>query len=260
MFSYLNLPLIRSILAAQNGLLVKKETYQIDKKLADDVVRLLNIDYIVFHKIYKYYRSTLDLVRQMIPTERIFEDDTVVILKTNVDRKTGEFIDAGTVQSIPYLQKGWINGQKSVNVDYAWSTGGSSTILLNLSDDARYDMELRMTPNNHLEDRGVKIYLNDTLLASLELDSGWRTYVVGIPESAINKGTDYLRLEYSDSRQIDSNFGGRWVQGTVMKYITVGPNLGVILHENVFDWEQDNNKFRGSAVSIALDSIAIERK
>jgi hypothetical protein len=102
----------------QMGIPLRCSMIEAEKNVASEVVDLLGINYIVLHKKYGIEKER-QFLSYVLPIKKIHEDDTLVAYKTNRRDRTDIMIDMGTEKSIPYLFRGWINGQKKWGETFA---------------------------------------------------------------------------------------------------------------------------------------------
>jgi hypothetical protein len=258
--SFLNLPLIRNIALLEMGLPLRAGYVEADRKLGRVMVDLFGIGYVIVHKGHGTDKAH-QLLKYALAMKKIHEDERLVVYRT-VSSPPGKLtVDAGSEQSIPFLMRGWINGQRDGDLTYAWSTGRTSTLLLNLRRGIDHDLSLRMRPHEGLRDRTVGISLNKMHVATLRMKEGWETYRVTLPGNAAKTGLNSVTFTYEDTVSTEERFGGEWADGAATYYLRKMylPNQKET-ETIILDWEQDNAKFLRSPVSVALDYLEVSGK
>jgi hypothetical protein len=245
-FSYLNLPVIRSLLLAQKGLMPPPETLATDKGLAGDFVNLFHVDYVVIHK----------LLRTLLPMKKFYEDKRFVAYRTTGGAPRARVtVDAGEETSIPYLMMGWVNGQREEGTSFAWTYGTESVLLLNLDETSAYRMTLRLRPHHRLGERTMSISLNGKVVGRLSLPPRWSTQEVLLPRELTVRGLNRVVLETPSSVRAGRGLIKTWSPGSLFQYTRAIPAPDMVLA-----WEQDNEKLMGGSVSVAVDSISVEKR
>jgi hypothetical protein len=253
-FSYLNLPVIRSVLLAQKGLAPPPETFAVDRRISGDFVNLFHVDYVVVHK-QRSGRSD-ELLRGLLPVEKFYEDDGLVAYRTKGSApRERVLVDAGEESSIPYLMRGWVNGQREDETSFAWTYGDDSLLLLNLDESRSYRMTLRLRPHHRLTERTMDVSLNGTLLGHLSLPPGWSTQEIPLPRDLTRRGLNRVTLASPSPVEPGRGEIRTWAPGSLFEYTRAVPAPDVIL-----DWEQDNEKMKRGPISVAVDSITVERR
>ncbi|MDP2166932.1 MAG: glycosyltransferase family 39 protein [Thermodesulfovibrionales bacterium] len=256
-WSYLNLPVLRNLAIMGWNLPVEPENIEVDKKIAEDVINLFGIDYVVVHKGFET-EAMHSFLKYILQMKKIYEDEKTVAYKTFRRGADGLVIDAGTETSIPYLMAGWINGQKEGMTTYAWSAGKESVLLLNLSHSEDYEMTLRMKPHDGLKKKGLKVSVNKRFLSGFHLKDGWCEYSVSLPRQALKNGLNKITFRYEDAVLTKGDFGGIWTKGSLsglMEHMGLGD---LEVSKLSLNWEQDNRKLSGSPVSVALDYVTVK--
>jgi hypothetical protein len=252
-FSYLNLPVIRSLLLAQKGLMPPAETLAADKGLAGEFVNLFHVDYVVVHK--DRAGKSEALLKTLLPMKKFYEDHRFVAYRTTgAAPRERVTVDAGEETSIPYLMRGWANGQREEGTSFAWTYGTESVLLLNLDETSAYRMTLRLRPHHRLRERTMSVSLNGRLVGSLSLPPDWSAQEVLLPRELTRHGLNRVVLKTSSSVDAQRGVIRAWSPGSLLQYTRAIPAPDIVLA-----WEQDNEKLMGGPIAVAIDSIAVEK-
>jgi hypothetical protein len=258
-WSHMNLPLIRNLIIMEWGLPVRPEYTDTDRRVAQDVVDLFGIDYVVIHKgLLK--GGEHDYLKFVMNMKKHYEDRRIIAYKTFRNRARGLSIDAGTERSVPYLMRGWINGQREGEATYAWTTGREAVLLLNLKRGPSYEVVFRMRPHEELTDRRVSFRLNGRGVEGgeeVEMDGGWGTYALRLPPDSVRDGINRLSLIPVSTVRVSADFGGVWSRGYPAGIIDRLGMGKLVVAELELDWSQDNSRLREAEVAVAVEEITV---
>lgn len=258
-YSYLNLPVISTISLIQSDFPVRPEYIESDKRLVGEVVNLLGLGYVVIYKSpLVVIEGSHQYLKYVMPMQKIYEDENIVVYKVIISKPDIIKVDIGTETSIPYLYRGWINGQKSGKTTYAWITGKESTLLLNLDSERDYEMLLHMRPHETLKKKALRVFINDVYLSRLALEEGWKTYSVRLPKDSIKNGINRIKFRPEDTVVTDEEFGAIWARGLPTDLLRkMDSDYLKKPSEMILEWELDNTKFSKSPISTAFDFIEV---
>jgi hypothetical protein len=119
-------------------------------------------------------------------------------------------------------------------------------------------VEIRMMPHHELSDKRLSIYLNGARAADIVSDEKWHVYKAALPGDLIKRRLNILSFKPSQTIVTDEIFGGAWSKGTPIEQLRKMFLLSQKDDETIiFDWEQDNIKFRKHPISFAVDYLRI---
>lgn len=180
---------INSIIALETGHDVEQETWQRDKELAPDLLRLLNVRYVILH-VDKIPAVLHDYVRFVIGGEKVYERDGIVGYRLTLPPLPAEqFVDLGSEAARIHMGEGWSES----GGEYVWAQRREARLFAPLARQGQ-QMTLRlMAPG---PDQSVDIVLNGHLLTRLDLSEGWREYQVRVPLAYLRDGLDEFRIRF----------------------------------------------------------------
>jgi len=182
-------PVINTIIALENGHEVERETWDRDRELAPDVLRLLGVRYVVLHTgvvppvLHEY-------VRYVFGGERVFEGDGMVAYRITIPPLADEVvIDLGTDEARLHLGEGWSES----GAEHVWAQRSVTRFLAALSPQHQ-KMSMRvMAPGTG---QSVEVVLNGRSVTSLELSEGWHEYEVSLPAHLVRDGLNELHFRF----------------------------------------------------------------
>jgi hypothetical protein len=182
-------PVINTIIALENGHEVGRDTWDRDRSLAPEILRLLGVRYVVLHT-----EVVPPVLQEYVPYvfggERVYEGHGVVAYRLALAPE-GEkvLIDLGTEQAQLHLGEGWSESQ----AEYVWAQREEARLLAVLSPE-RQRMSLRvMAPG---PGQGMEVALNGQVVTTLELSEGWHHYEVSLPPQFLRDGLNELRFRF----------------------------------------------------------------
>jgi hypothetical protein len=265
-YSYINLPFLGNIIAMQTNANQGPDYLEQGKRLSGETIGALNIDYIILHKQPGIYEQIIfDRISSYISgtglVRKIYEDDGMNVFKTAGETGERLVIDLGSESSIPYLFRGWANGQVENGISYAWSVARGSVILLDLKEDSSYKLKMRIKSHQDIRECKVHVFINEALVAELRVAPEWKTYEVTVPEKDVSDGIDVFEIRTVDGAGAIVELTDLELDG-LLNEILGDAYVSTIkyrqISELIFDWEQDNRKFKDIPVSVAVDYIDIE--
>jgi hypothetical protein len=255
-FSFLELPVFRTIISIEDRYPVTAARALSDKRLGGSILNLFEIDYVIIHKGFDV-GAVHDYLRYLFVMEKVIEDERIVVYRTT-RTDTGELtVDMGMESSIPHLFRGWINGQREGETAYAWATGGKSVVMLNLREGRDYSAVLRARPVSGLNERDVGVYLNGKRIGEFLLKDGWKEYALTLSGKRVREGVDRLSFRFGESILTEKDFGGVISPAVLPREYLEIFGLYDYVSESILDWEQDNEKFKNAPVSAAFDYLKV---
>jgi hypothetical protein len=182
-------PLINTIIALENGHEVERETWDRDRQLAPEVLRLLGVRYVVLHT--EAVPSVLqEYVQYVMGGERTYEGGGIVAYRVTHPPLDGELlIDLGSDEARLYLGEGWSES----GGEYVWAQRKEARFLVSLS---RKHQQMTMRILAPGPGQNLEVVLNGHSAASLALSEGWREYEVLLPEGLLRDGLNELLFRF----------------------------------------------------------------
>jgi hypothetical protein len=182
-------PIINSIIALETGHEVEQETWERDREMAPELLRLLNIRYVIVHT--DKIPSTLhDYVRFVFDGEKVYDQESIVAYRVTPSSPLLEsVIDLGTDAAGLNLGEGWSES----GGEYVWAQRREARLFASLPQQDQ-EMTLRlMAPGS---DQSLEIILNEHSVTRLDLSPGWREYQVFVPAAYLQDGLDEFRFRF----------------------------------------------------------------
>lgn len=203
-------PVVSSILAIEDYKELDPATIERDRGLADDVVNLFDIRYVVVNpaipgrppyvdnrdRVLQYLQSVLPL------GEVIADADGLVAYRVNQPPlKVPYRVDLSAPRGALYQGPGWLAAESVGGQEANWASGPRATIYLPLREVREYTLTLRALPFSYPSGPGqtVGLALNGAPLPRLTLQPGWSDYPVKLPGSAVREGLNELTLDFGYS-------------------------------------------------------------
>jgi len=182
-------PVINTIIALENGHEVEGETWDTDRELAPEVLRLLGVRYVVLHTeavppVFQEY------VQYVMGGERIHEGDGIVAYRVTYPPLDEELlIDLGSDEARLHLGEGWSES----GAEYVWAQRSEARFLVSLS---REHQRMAMRILAAGPGQSVEVVLNGHSATSLSLSEGWHEYEVLLPEHLLRDGLNELHFRF----------------------------------------------------------------
>jgi len=182
-------PVINTIIALENGHEVERETWDRDRELAPEVLRLLGVRYVVLHS--EAVPSVLqEYVQYVMGGERIHEGDGIVAYRVTPPPLDEEvLIDLGGDEARLHLGEGWSEG----GAEYVWAQRREARFLVSLSREHQ-QMTMRVFAPEPGQSMGV--VLNGQEVTTMKLVEGWCEYEVLLPEHLLRDGLNELHFRF----------------------------------------------------------------
>lgn len=183
---FLELPVINSIIALENGGTVDEETRAHDRQLAPAILQFFGIRYIQAQKSLTP-APVLEYVRDIFPLTQVYADDDHIVYHADsaADPAQGEFDPASEIARAAF-DYGWGRPEvDSSNTGYRWATDEQARMWLPLTPGA-YDFTFQLRgahPAQH-----VTLRMNDQVAAAWDLTDGWDSYSAHLPAETIHDG------------------------------------------------------------------------
>ena len=182
-------PVLNTIIALENGHEVDRDTWEQDRQLAPEVLRLLGVRYVVVHT--KVVPPVLEeYVQFLIGGERIYEGEGILAYRVTYPLLEDEvLIDLGSDEARLHLGEGW--GESGA--DHVWAQRREARFLVSLSPEHQ-----KMTMRVMGLDTGqsMDVILNGHFVTSQVLEAGWQEYRVSLPAHLLQGGLNELRFRF----------------------------------------------------------------
>jgi hypothetical protein len=199
-------PVINTIIALENGHEVERETWDRDRSLAPEALRLLGVRYVVLHT--EVVPSVLqEYAQYVLGGESVYEGQGVVAYRVTPP-SLGEkmLIDLGTDEARLHLGEGWSESR----AEYIWAQRKEARLLAVLSPEHQRMILRAMAPG---PGQSVEVALNGRAVTSLELSEGWRHYEVSLPTQLLRDGLNELQFRFKRLYSTEEIREGAYVIG-----------------------------------------------
>jgi hypothetical protein len=199
-------PVINSIIALENDHEVERETWDRDRAMAPEVLRLLGVRYVVLHT--EVVPSVLEeYVQYVVGGERIHEGEGIVAYRVTLPALEEEvLIDLGSDEARLHLGEGWSES----GAEYAWAQRRDARFLVSLSREHQHVTMRVFAPE---PGQSMGIVLNGQAMTSLELAEGWHEYEVLLPEHLLRHGLNELSFRFHRLFPVESIRDGDYSVG-----------------------------------------------
>jgi hypothetical protein len=196
---YLGLPLVRPLIDLRKGrLAIDPGLLERERESAPFVARFLDLGYIVVERDYEK-RGVVAFVEAVLPVERWYEDESLVVLKTRRSElpEDPKVLQAGSAHSRQHFESGWLRPESEDGLSFRWADRKRSTILFRRPSSAVRSLILVMAPLEGIA-QSMDIELDDECLPMRTLHPGWQDVVVPLPEARAPGAVERLRLRWSN--------------------------------------------------------------
>jgi hypothetical protein len=182
-------PVINTIIALENGHDVERATWDRDRELAPDVLRLLGVRYVVLHT--EEIPSALgDYARDVLGGEPVYEGAGILVYRITTPPLEEEvLVDLGADEARLSLGEGWSESAG----EYVWAQRQEARFLAALSGGAHKMIVRARAPG---PGQGMEVVLNGGLVTHLQLAEGWHEYEVELPASLVREGLNELQFRF----------------------------------------------------------------
>jgi hypothetical protein len=199
-------PVINTIIALENGHEVEQATWDRDRELAPDVLRLLGVRYVVVHTD-ETPPALVEYARDVLGGEAVYEGAGLIVYRiTHPPLEDEVLIDLGTDEARLHLGEGWSESAG----EYVWAQRKEARFFAALSG-GRHKMIVRARAAG--PGQGMEVVLNGGLVTHLELAEGWHEYEVELPVSLVRDGLNELRFRFDRLFPAESVRDGEYVIG-----------------------------------------------
>jgi hypothetical protein len=199
-------PVINTIIALENGYEMDQATWNRDRELAPDVLRLLGVRYVVLHT-EETPSPLVEYVQEVLGGQRTYEGTGILVYRISPSPLDEEvLVDLGTEQDRLSLGEGWSES----GGEYVWAQRREARLLVALSPEHR-KMSLRVLA--HGSGQSMEVVLNGQAVTSLELEEGWHEYEVLLPAHLVRDGLNELRFRFRRLFPVEKTKDGEYRVG-----------------------------------------------
>lgn len=246
LFEYFrNLPIISTIMAAEEYGPIEDATLARDKAAAIDVVNLLNIKYLVVNPAipgrppYEDNRErVLEYLKQVLPLgEQITDANGVVAYRVNqTPLETPYTIELASDRGRLVQGYGWLPPENIGGADAMWATQPNASLYVPVRELRDHTLTLRAVPFTYPGGpaQSMTLSVNGTRLAPIAIHEGWGEYQVRLPADALHTGLNQLDFDFGYVARprdvLPTNFaiGATGVSSPVDIAVTSTPEFGSI--------------------------------
>lgn len=208
LFDYFRtLPVISTIMAAEDYQPIEEATLVRDKAAVNDVVNLLNIRYLVVNPAipgrppYEDNRErVLEYLQQVLPLgEQITNADGLVAYRVNQTPLEMPFTVAMNSDRARLLQGyGWLPVENIGGAEAMWATRQNATMYVPVRELRDHTLTLRAVPYTYPQGptQSMTISVNDRALAPIAMHEGWGEYQITLPADALHTGLNQLEFDF----------------------------------------------------------------
>lgn len=185
---FTEVPVLNSLISLESGHALPAEVVAGDREIAPEVLRFLNIRYIMLHKPTAG-PALEEYVRQVLPGQVIYEDEAYRLYR--VDGLSPQ--DAGTISprlaiGRLMLGEGWSQPNAGGSV---WMETARARLLAPLPNaDMTLSLELRAPTAQPLT-----VWVNDCRLGEETVGPAWQTLTLPVPASCVRPGVNDIWLQ-----------------------------------------------------------------
>jgi hypothetical protein len=247
------LPILKSLLAIQNGTILSEKTILQDKRYVDYFIRFLQLKYVILHERDRFgmgffrredrnkvLQNMQNYIETVFPIEELRTENyvTAYTLKlsqevNNIDRQ----INCGTHAAHFHLAHNWSWDEVwNRKFSYNWATSRSSSMLIRFDDKSERACTFRVAPfvYPNAPQQIINVFVNKHFVGDIPLTNSWNTYTIPIPSKYINAGMNKLDFKYtyatSPSRTIGTKDGRRL--SVAFDYIDCGTSTTKLAGDN----------------------------
>ncbi len=183
-------PVLRSLIALEEGRTVDDDQRARDRADAANVLRFFDIRYVSVNRV-QTAPETLDYIRATLPLEEIASDAERVMYRVMSPPPVAQWdVDPSSEFARLLFDDSWGHAQEdNAGFGYRWAMDASSRLWLPL-DPADYDVTFRLRGTN--AGQKITLHVNDNEVAAWDVSEGWNEYPAHIPASATRDGLDEL--------------------------------------------------------------------
>jgi hypothetical protein len=165
------------------------------------VARFLGLGYFVIDRGYEK-RGVVSYLEQVLPVDRWYEDEGVVVLATRRDELPPDprVLEGGALDSRQHYESGFSRVEEEGDVSFRWANRERSTILFRRPSPEVQLAVLEVSPLEGLRVE-VEAHLDERTLGSRELAPGWQELPLPLPPAPTEGSVERLTLRWSSLRE-----------------------------------------------------------
>jgi len=219
---FAQMPVIRSIVALEEGRSVDAATMAADRAQAATVLGFLDVRYIVVHGEYvggpvdDYIQSVLPARRLATGSgqvensfwhlgddgkwiERRVENAGWELYGVSADQpRPATFVDVGSPGAELYLAAGWSRAETMSDISFSWAVAAQALVLLRLDRPHDATLALRAAPFSYpgAPTQRLTVAVNGRTIGSVQMQQGWQDYRFVVEASLLRGGINHIWLSF----------------------------------------------------------------
>jgi hypothetical protein len=211
-------PVLRSLIAWEEGRTVDEHQLERDREALDDVLRFFNVRYVSVHRA-QVSPEALAFLRNTFPLEEIYADGERIVYRIEVpSAPTQTEIDPGAESAHLLFDDTWGQPQEdNAGFGYRWAVAENARVWLPLeAEDYRLTFRLR----GAAPEQRVELRVNGQAVAGWTLDGEWQGVESFVPAAMLRDGLDELvfvteTVPLENATRDDRTIGGTGVVAPV---------------------------------------------
>ncbi len=220
---FARMPVLRSIIALEEGRTVDPTTAADDRSQAADLLRFLSLRYVVVHG--DYVGGPLDrYIQSVLPVERLAAGTGQVensVWHFGADGKWVEArmenahwvlyalppapgesparIDLGTPKAHMHVAAGWSRDEAMGEVTFAWADARQAIVLTPLEQAGASALVFRAAPFSYpgAPQQRITVAVNGHRIGQVQMTDGWADYRLDLPARCLRQGINEIRLTFA---------------------------------------------------------------
>lgn len=211
-------PVLRSLIAFEEGRAVPPEQLEQDRAEAQNVLRFFDIRYVSVY-LPQVAPETLAFARENFPLQEVYADDERVVYRVTTDPAPPRVeIDPSSDMARLMFDDSWGQAQEdNAGFGYRWGQNENARVWMPL-DEANYELTFRLRgaqPN-----QTVTLRVNGNEVGRWNVGETWGEYTAQVPASAVKSGLDEIvfvtnAVLLTDAANEDRTLGGTGVVSPV---------------------------------------------
>lgn len=220
---FANLPVLRSIVALEEGRDLPVETREADRRLAAAVLGFLDVRYIVVHGDYvggpveQYIQTVLPVTRLAGGTGSVenafwrFTDAGKYVetarentawalyLVQEPGAPATTVVDVGSAVAPLHLVAGWSRAEAMGDITFAWVEERQALLLVRRTDGEATRLVVRAAPFSYpgAPVQEMAVAVNSHAVGKLAMQDGWHEYTLAIPAGVLARGMNQITLRFA---------------------------------------------------------------
>lgn len=199
---YVGLPLVRPLIDLRKGKIgLDPSLLEREREAAPRVARFLGLGYFVIDRGYEK-RGVLSYLEQVLPVDRWYEDEDLVVLATRRDELPPDptVLEAGAAESRQHFESGFLRPEGDGDVWFRWANRERSTILFRRPSADLDHAILEVAPLEGLP-LSLEARLDGRNIGWRELAPGWQEVSFPLPAPRSPVSVERLSLDWSALRE-----------------------------------------------------------